>query len=229
MKKIIEIRAAEGGQDSKLFVNELALSYSKFATNKGWLIEYLTDIDNSGSNIIRLRISGNDIGDIEKEAGGHRIQRIPPTERKGRVHTSTVTVAIMDDAKPENDRINEKDIEIEWFNGTVGAGGQNHQKTQNCARVKHIPSGIVRTGQSRSRKNSLKIAMDALIEDVANISNMKFSIETNKERKSQIGSGMRGDKIRTYRFQEDQVTDHRSGTTCSIKKVLKGNFDLLWK
>lgn len=229
MKKIIEIRAAEGGQDSKLFVNELALSYSKFATNKGWLTEYLTDIDNSGSNIIRLRISGKDIGDIEKEAGGHRIQRIPPTERKGRVHTSTVTVAIMDDTKPENDSINEKDIEIEWFNGTVGAGGQNHQKTQNCARVKHIPSGIVRTGQSRSRKNSLKIAMDALVEDVANISNMKFSAETNKERKSQIGSGMRGDKIRTYRFQEDQVTDHRSGKTCSIRKVLKGNFDLLWK
>lgn len=230
MKIIMEIRAAEGGQDSKLFVNELAASYCKFATNNGWLAEYLTDIDTSGSNIIRLRISGKDIKKLENEAGGHRIQRIPPTERRGRVHTSTVTVAIINDCdNPPKQIINDRDISIEWFNGTVGAGGQNHQKTQNCARVKHIPTGIVRTGQSRSRKNSLKIAMDALLKDVIDIDNNKRHIEINGDRKLQIGSGMRGDKIRTYRFQEDIVTDHLTGKSCSIKKILKGNFNLLWK
>lgn len=144
------------------------------------------------------------------------------------MHTSTVTVAILDDIPRHIQKIKDQDIKIEWFNGTIGAGGQNHQKTQNCARVIHIPSGIIRTGQTRSRKNSLKIAMDALENDLAEIQTNQLNTTVNLSRKEQIGSGQRGDKIRTYRFQDDKVVDHQTGKTASIAKILKGHFNLLW-
>lgn len=172
--------------------------------------------------------SGNSKFDMRQECGIHVIQRIPPTERRGRVHTSTVTVAVLDAMSAQPTPISDDDFIVEWFNGTIGAGGQNHQKTQNCARVKHIPTGIVRTGQSRSRKNSLEIAMDALKRDINSSHQNSINEEHNSNRKEQIGSGMRGDKIRTYRFQEDIVTDHVTGKKCSVSKVMKGNFDLLW-
>ena len=230
MEKILEIRAAEGGDDAKLFVNELSSSYVKFFTKKGWLTSYITDVDNSGSNIIRIKVSGKNLDKLDNEAGGHRIQRVPPTEKRGRVHTSTVTVAIINsNDELYNNKINDNDIVVEWFNGTVGAGGQNHQKTQNCARIKHIPTGIIRTGQSRSRKNSYKIAMDALLKDIIDINKKISHDHINNDRRCQIGSGMRGDKIRTYQFQSDQVKDHISGKCANLSKVMKGNFDLLWK
>lgn len=110
----------------------------------------------------------------------------------------------------------------------MGAGGQNHQKTQNCARVKHIPSGLTKIGQSRSRKNSLQIAMDSLKNDLnlyhKNLENFKL----NEIRKNQIGSGQRGDKIRTYRFQDDKVVDHNSGKQAKASKIMNGKFNLLW-
>lgn len=227
--KIIEIRAAEGGQDSKLFAQDLANAYIRFADKLNWLTELLDNNLSDNSNLIRLKITGKNLEKLNIEAGGHRIQRIPPTEKRGRVHTSTVTVAILDENKEVQSKIKDSDISIEWFNGTIGAGGQNHQKTQNCARVTHIPTGIVRTGQTRSRKNSLKIAMDALEEDVRHIEKTNKNKAFNSVRKNQIGSGQRGDKIRTYRFQDDIVTDHNTGKTAKASKVMKGNFDLLWR
>jgi len=179
--------------------------------------------------LVHLQITGKNLKKFEQEAGGHRIQRIPPTEKKGRVHTSTVTVAILDEKEKTSQEIPEKDLKIEWFNGTVGAGGQNHQKTQNCARLIHIPTGIIRTGQSRSRKNSLKIAMDALMGDLKSIEENRTKQAENHTRKTQIGSGQRGDKIRTYRFQDDIVQDHITGKRASVSKIMKGNFELLWK
>ncbi len=160
------------------------------------------------------------------EAGGHRIQRVPPTERKGRVHTSTVTVAVVDPAVIST-TIAESDLKIEWYSGT-GAGGQHRNKHQNSARVTHIPTGIVVTSQCRSRQNSLTEALATIQSRVDQVLQTSYNNIIAIDRRAQVGSGMRGDKIRTYRFQDDRVQDHVTGKTATTKKVLAGNFDLLW-
>lgn len=163
---------------------------------------------------------------MANEAGGHRIQRVPPTERKGRVHTSTVTVAVIDPAVIAT-TIAESDLKIEWYSGT-GAGGQHRNKHQNSARVTHIPTGIVVTSQCRSRQNSLAEALATIQSRVDQILQASYNHSVASDRRAQVGSGMRGDKIRTYRFQDDRVQDHVTGKTATTKKVLAGNFDLLW-
>lgn len=163
---------------------------------------------------------------MANEAGGHRIQRIPPTERKGRVHTSTVTVAIIDESTPKIKVLN-ADLKIEWYSGT-GAGGQHRNKHQNSCRITHLPTGIVATAQCRSRQNSLDQALSTITQTVDNLVKKQYNNEIACDRKQQVGSGMRGDKIRTYRFQDDVVKDHRTDKTASTKKVLAGNFEILW-
>lgn len=163
---------------------------------------------------------------MANEAGGHRIQRVPPTERKGRVHTSTVTVAVIDPAVIAT-TIAESDLKIEWYSGT-GAGGQHRNKHQNSARVTHVPTGIVVTSQCRSRQNSLTEALATIQSRVDQILQASYNNTVASDRRAQVGSGMRGDKIRTYRFQDDRVQDHVTGKTATTKKVLAGNFDLLW-
>ena len=164
---------------------------------------------------------------MQNEAGGHRIQRVPPTERKGRVHTSTVTVAVMEPNSVQSSYIPESDLRIEWYSGT-GAGGQHRNKHQNSCRITHIPSGVVSTAQTRSRQNSLAEAMIKIQQSVDNSQRNSYNSSAAHDRKTQVGSGMRGDKMRTYRFQDDRVTDHVSGKTASCGHVLKGNFDQLW-
>lgn len=222
MKRTIEVRAAEGGEDSKLFVKDLAQAYIKFAQSKGWtsrlINEYLGEV--------HILVEGVDLSGLYNESGGHRIQRVPPTERKGRVHTSTVTVAVIDPAVPTT-TIKESDLKIEWYSGT-GAGGQHRNKHQNSCRVTHMPSGIIATAQCRSRQNSQAEAVATIQQRVDEISKASYNSGIASDRKQQVGSGMRGDKIRTYRFQDDVVKDHVSDKTASVKKVLNGNFDLLW-
>jgi peptide chain release factor 1 len=171
-------------------------------------------------------IEGADLSGLENEPGGHRIQRVPPTERKGRVHTSTVTVAVVDPNRPVV-TVCESDLRIEWYSGT-GAGGQYRNKHQNSCRITHIPTGTVAKSECRSRTNSQAEAMAAIQKRVDQILQNKYNNDLASDRKSQVGSGMRGDKIRTYRFQDDRVQDHITGKTGSVKKVLAGNFDLLW-
>jgi len=144
---------------------------------------------------------------LYNESGGHRIQRVPPTERKGRVHTSTVTVAIVDP---------------EIVKTTIA------NKHQNSCRITHIPSGIVATAQCRSRENSYNEALATITNKVDNIVSAEYNNSIASNRREQVGSGMRGDKIRTYRFQDDRVQDHITNKVSSTKKVLQGNFDLLW-
>lgn len=163
---------------------------------------------------------------MANEPGGHRIQRVPPTERKGRVHTSTVTVAVIDPSVPIF-QIHDRDLKIEWYSGT-GAGGQHRNKHQNSARVTHVPSGTVVTAQCRSRENSLSQAMAAMTQRLDTAAKTCYNDSVATDRRQQVGSGMRGDKIRTYRFQDDVVKDHVTDRTASVRKVLAGNFDLLW-
>lgn len=178
--------------------------------------------------MIVLEISGTDLSGLENESGGHRIQRIPPTERKGRVHTSTVTVAILDSIsfslKKERP---DSEFKIEWFSGT-GAGGQHRNKHQNSARITHLKTGLVETSQQRSRAASQKEALEKLNYRLDEMERNSLHFDISKERKEKVGSGMRGDKIRTYRFQDDSVTDHISGKKSNLSKVLSGNFELLW-
>lgn len=168
------------------------------------------------------------MGVLSQEAGGHRIQRIPPTERKGRVHTSTVTVAVLDEASIASTELNPKDLKLEWYSGT-GCGGQNRNKVMASCRLTHIPTGIVKTSQTRSRETSYAQALAALTEAVSSGLVSKQLEKFNSIRKNQVGSGERGDKMRTYRFQDDIVKDHRTGKTASTSKVMAGNFDLLWE
>ena len=222
MKRVIEVRAAEGGEDSKLFAKDLAQAYIKFAHSKGWATrligEYLGEL--------HIEVKGTDLSGLYNESGGHRIQRVPPTERKGRVHTSTVTVAITDPTEVAI-KVADSDLRIEWYSGT-GAGGQHRNKHQNSCRITHIPSGTVATAQCRSRQNSLDQALSTIHKTVDKQVQNQYNNSIANDRKQQVGSGMRGDKIRTYRFQDDVVKDHVTNKSTSVKKVLSGNFDLLW-
>lgn len=173
-----------------------------------------------------IEVEGKDLSLLYNESGGHRIQRVPPTERKGRVHTSTVTVAVIAEGS-YNCSIHDGDLKVEWYSGT-GAGGQHRNKHQNSCRMTHIPSGVVVTSQCRSRQNSYAEARAAIEERVLSEARSLFHKDVSLDRKLQVGSGMRGDKIRTYRFQDDRVQDHITGKSASCSQVLKGNFEILW-
>lgn len=139
-----------------------------------------------------------------------------------------MTVAIVDSEGPAKQQtIPKSDLRIEWYSGT-GAGGQHRNKHQNSCRITHIPSGVVATAQCRSRENSLAEAMATIQSRIDNQAESLYNNSIASDRRQQVGSGMRGDKIRTYRFQDDVVKDHLTNRTASVKKVLAGNFDLLW-
>jgi peptide chain release factor 1 len=175
-----------------------------------------------------LKIIGTDLSGFYNEAGGHRIQRIPPTERKGRTHTSTVTVAVLN-APPSTSGIDlsESNLKIEWYSGS-GSGGQHRNKHQNSVRLTHLPSNITVTSQTRSRKNSLNEAMAELKRRLDHIEKSTRYHETNSIRKGQVGSGQRGDKVRTIQFQHNSAVDHRTGKRCTAEQYVKGEMNLLW-
>ena len=144
------------------------------------------------------------------------------------MHTSTVTVAVVDEAGTSSTvSIPETDLKVEWYSGT-GAGGQNRNKVMCSCRIIHVPTGVTRSSQTRSRITSYDLAYKELVKAVSEVVKAKACSLISSSRKNQVGSGMRGDKIRTYRFQDDRVQDHISEKVASVKKVLNGNFDLLW-
>lgn len=157
------------------------------------------------------------------------MQRIPEGEKRGRVHSSTVTVSVLDqDEGNDIPTYDPSQFQIVFFSGT-GPGGQNRNKVQASARITHLPTGLVRSAQTRSRKNSVALAMAALEEDLRQLSQQQVHTQENHWRKSQVGSGMRGDKRRTYRFQEARVHDHELGTSADLSKVMAGDFTRLWR
>lgn len=155
------------------------------------------------------------------------MQRIPPTEKRGRVHSSTVTVAVIDLKEIKRIEFNDHDFRIEWYSGT-GPGGQHRNKTQNSCRIIHIPTRIICTASCRSRENSLAEAKTAILERLNRKQSSMVAEELYSTRKEQVGSGMRGDKMRTYRFQDNTVKDHASGIATKCDKVLNGYFDIMW-
>lgn len=152
---------------------------------------------------------------------------MPPTERKGRVHTSTVVVTVVEEAALKQATYNDRDFRVEWYSGT-GAGGQFRNKHQNSCRLVHISTGIMATAQCRSRENSFEEAKASILKKLTELQRSALLDQVSKEKRSQGGSGERGDKIRTYMFQHGKVTDHVSGKSCPVEKVMSGRFDLLW-
>jgi len=226
---LIEIRAAEGGMDSKLLVGELFQIYCRWCQRKGFEIEILDSapVSNGFSRLGFLAKGENAYEMFLFEAGGHRVQRVPPTEKRGRRQTSTVTVAVLPMVGEEELAILESDLDWETTKGS-GAGGQNRQKNETAVRVRHIPTGTVayccdERSQHRNKAKALEVLRARLY---AKMMRESQDIE-NAARKTQVGSGQRGDKVRTYRFQDDRVVDHRIGKKIRLADVLDGDLDAL--
>lgn len=181
----------------------------------------------TGHFSISLLVIGKNLSSLDTEAGGHRWQRIPPTEKRGRVHTSTVTVSVTDPDAVMTFELRDQDLSVSWYSGS-GAGGQHRNKHQNSARLLHIPTGIVVTAQTRSRENSIKQAREAMQQRLLQAHSHKQHTELSQQKKQQVGSGQRGDKIRTYRLQHDEISDHRTGKSISARQLERGFIDLLW-
>jgi peptide chain release factor 1 len=173
-------------------------------------------------------IETDDIPAFINEAGGHRIQRVPPTERRGRVHTSTVTVSVLMGAQKTVTATDDSAFEVRFFSGT-GSGGQHRNKHQNSVVMTHIPTGLKQTAVGRSKERNLVDAKARLLKMIEQQDDQSFHTTTNIVRAGQIGCGMRGDKKRTYRFQEDQINDHETGKQSSCKKFMRGDIESLWR
>lgn len=222
LMNIIEIRAGEGGDDAKTFMGELSQTYQKYLTQKGWT--FTVEVADA---LIRLT-TNSPLKGFQAETGGHRIQRIPANERRGRVHTSTVTVSVLQQDEATIEEFPDSDFSIRFYSGT-GKGGQRRNKVQSCVTITHIPTGLSQNANGRSRGANVETAMMALTERLRGIEGHSKHDSLNTIRSEQIGSGMRGDKIRTYRFRDDIVTDHRTGKSMSVKKFMRGQVDGLWK
>lgn len=225
----LEIRPAAGGDEAGLFASELLKMYLTYAQKKGWkpeiVEEQLSDI--GGVKFVMVKIAGESVYSLMKfESGVHRVQRIPDTESNGRVHTSTVTVAIMPEAEDVDVQIDPKDIVMDTY-AASSSGGQNANKNQTGVRLHHLPSGlIVNIGDSKSQMQNKEKAFAVLKSRLYQIELDKKQAEEKSLRGNQIGTGDRSEKIRTYNFPQDRVTDHRIHESWSnLPNIMLGNID----
>ena len=228
---IMEIRAGTGGEEAALFAGNLFRMYTRYAEIKGWKVE-LMDINDTGLGGIKeavFSISGNDVyGNMKFESGVHRVQRVPETEANGRVHTSAASVAVLPEAEDVQIDINPNDLKIDIFR-SGGAGGQNVNKVETAVRITHLPTGIV--VQCQDERSQLKNRQKAMKVLRARLYDMKLkeqSDEISAQRKLMVRSGDRSDKIRTYNFPQNRITDHRIGLTLyNLSGIMEGDLDKL--
>ena len=228
---IIEIRGGAGGEESALFANSLFRMYSMSAEAKGWKTEILNanPTELGGFKEISFMISGDGAYSRFKfESGVHRVQRVPETESQGRIHTSTVTVAVLPEAEEVDLQINPTDLQIDTFRSS-GAGGQHINKTESAIRITHIPTGtVVECQDERSQYKNKDKAMKILRSRILEQERAKQSEAIAGERKSQVGTGDRSERIRTYNFPQGRVSDHRIGLTLyKIEAIMNGDLDEL--
>ncbi len=226
---ILEIRAGTGGEEAALFASDLFRMYSKYAESKRWNIEII-DISSTGIGGIKEVIASvqgkGAYSRLKYESGVHRVQRVPLTETSGRVHTSAATVAVMPEAEDVDVKINEKDLRIDTFCAS-GPGGQGVNTTYSAVRVVHIPTGIiVQCQDGRSQIKNREKAMKVMRSRVYDLEIEKQEKERASERKTQVGSGDRSERIRTYNFSQNRISDHRIGLSLyKLDAVLDGNLD----
>lgn len=226
---IMEIRGGAGGDEAALFASEIMRMYTKYAEKKGWTVE-ITDINETelgGVKEATVLIKGTNVYEkLKFESGVHRVQRVPETETQGRVHTSTITVAVLPEMPEVELDIDEKDLKIDTLRSS-GAGGQHINKTESAIRITHLPTGIVvncqdQRSQLQNKERAMFILKSKLYDKLQQEANEKYA----SNRKSQIGTGDRSERIRTYNFPQGRVTDHRIGLTMySLDLFMEGEID----
>ena len=225
---IMEIRAGTGGEEAALFASDLLRMYAKYSEIRNWKTEIMdiSQTDHNGVKEVVLNISGKDVfGNLKFESGTHRVHRVPQTESSGRVHTSAATVAVLPEANDVDVEIHEKDLRIDIFRSS-GPGGQSVNTTDSAVRITHVPTGVVAQCQDEKsqHKNKAK-AMKVLRSRIFEIETQKKEQERALERKTQVGSGDRSERIRTYNFPQGRVTDHRiSLTLYKLEQILNGEY-----
>lgn len=225
----LEIRAGAGGQEASLFVADLTRMYMMYAQKRGWhaSMTSASDTDAGGYREVILSIEGKGVyGSLKHESGVHRVQRVPATETQGRVHTSTVTVVVLPEAEEVDIQINPADLRIDTYRAS-GAGGQHVNKTDSAVRITHIPTGVVvacqdERSQHKNRAKALKVLQARLFAE----QEAKKEAEESKKRKEQVGTGERAEKVRTYNYPQNRVTDHQVDVTLKkLDMVMEGDLD----
>jgi len=226
---IMEIRGAEGGEEANLFAGDLLEMYRAYAANRGWNVEViqLDDSDLGGVNQVTLLVKGEDAwSHLKFEGGPHRVQRVPATESQGRVHTSSATVMVMPEAEEVDIEVDERDLEIDVYRAS-GPGGQGVNTTDSAVRITHKPTGVVVAMQDqRSQLQNRARAMQVLRARLLKLKQEEADAQASAVRKAQVGGGGRSEKIRTYNYKDNRITDHRIGFTLyQLQNVLAGDLD----
>jgi peptide chain release factor 1 len=227
---VLEVRAGTGGDEAALFAGDLFRMYSRYASTRGWRVEVdsATEGEAGGYKEIIATVTGDGVfGRLKFESGVHRVQRVPTTEAQGRIHTSAATVAVLPEVEDVEIDIQDKDIRIDTFRAS-GSGGQHVNKTDSAVRITHFPSGIVVTSSEKSQHVNRDKAMKNLRVRLYDMQRQMKDNARSDARKSQVGSGDRSERIRTYNFPQGRVTDHRIGLTLhSLPQILEGDIDPL--
>ena len=225
---VLEVRAGTGGDEAALFAGDLFRMYSRYAQGRGWRVEVdsASEGEAGGYKEIVATISGDGVfGRLKFESGVHRVQRVPTTEAGGRIHTSAATVAVLPEVEDVEIEIHDKDIRIDTYRAS-GSGGQHVNKTDSAVRITHLPTGIVVTSSEKSQHVNRDKAMKNLRVRLYDMQRQAKDTARSDARKSQVGSGDRSERIRTYNFPQGRVTDHRIGLTLhSLPQILEGDID----
>ncbi len=225
---IVEIRAGTGGEEAALFAKDLCTLYQRYAVRQGWTFEpmHSTPAEQGGFKDVVFALRGTSVFHVMQfESGGHRVQRVPATEAKGRVHTSAATVAVLPEVEEVEVSIDPQDLKIDTFRSS-GAGGQHVNKTESAVRITHVPTGtVVACQEERSQLKNRQRAMALLRARIYEAQKRAVDAARAAERKEQVGSGDRSDRIRTYNFPQDRLTDHRLNRNFSLTQVLEGKLD----
>jgi len=224
---IFEIRAGTGGNEASIFVGDLYRMYTKFFDTQGWKSDVLNANEGSagGFSKLQLEVSGVDVfGKLKFESGAHRVQRVPKTESQGRVHTSAATVVVMPKLEMEDVDIKKSDLKVDTFRSS-GAGGQHVNKTESGVRFTHLPTGAVsESTDGRSQIKNREIALQRLYQKIYETQKAAYESDVASKRRSLVGSGDRSDKIRTYNYPQNRVTDHRINLTLyNLDKIIEGD------
>ncbi|MEL7213335.1 MAG: peptide chain release factor 1 [Pseudomonadota bacterium] len=225
---MIEIRPGTGGDEASLFAGDLLRMYQRYAETRGWkfTVMELSETELGGIKEVVANITGENVfARLKYESGVHRVQRVPTTESGGRIHTSAATVAVLPEAEDVDIQIDPGDIRIDTMRAS-GSGGQHVNTTDSAVRITHIPSGIVVTSSEKSQHRNREIAMQVLKTRLYDLERQRVDSERSEDRKSQVGSGDRSERIRTYNFPQGRMTDHRINLTLyKLDQVMQGDLD----